>query len=113
MCSSVSKIELKSLSDNTLFHQPAGMRSFRVSALHVGRLEQFVDSLSFNILITLGSQVVLLHIYVSGMRDVSCLDMVLLCYPLCALWHGLCVMSLEQQRDMEEKNHRIPTCQEA
>ena len=60
-----------------------------------------------------GSQVVLLHIYVSGMRDVSCLDMVLLCYSLCALWHGLCVMSLEQQRDMEEKNHRIPTCQEA
>lgn len=54
MCSSVSKIELKSLSDNTLFHQPAGMRSFRVSALHVGRLEQFVDSLSFKIFITLG-----------------------------------------------------------
>lgn len=54
MCSSVSKIELKSLSDNTLFHQPAGMRSFRVSALHVGRLEPFVDSLSFKILITLG-----------------------------------------------------------
>lgn len=52
MWSSVSKIELKSLSDNTLFHQPAGMRSFRVSALPVGRLEQFVDSLSFKILIT-------------------------------------------------------------